>query len=431
MDHFKQVKKLNCTYSDVPFEVMIKQDILRLGIQFSKNCFSNQNAYKSKDYFIFSFDLEPLSDIKKNSSHLLKAPEEIRLFGGKYEFQSVIVNVRLNSNSPYIVDLQEGQLKLFCGTEEVSEVAFHPYPSYYNAPLSNGKKISQIAPVIEWGYLIYLTLFRLCQYWGKQEECQFCDINNNYRQQREEGREYTGIKSVEEVLEALDIIAQKDQTAQAMTLTGGSIIHTLNGKDECTFYAEYAQAIHQRFGNRWIIKAVVEAYTQADCQKLFNSGVQIYHPNFEVWDQRLFEKLCPGKERFVGRDEWMKRIIDAAEIFEAKNVIPNFVAGIELSTPHGYTNYKDALKSTQEGLNFFMSHSIMPRFTTWCREPLSHLGLQPAPPLEYYIELLIIWRELFEKYNLPIPSGYGEPGLGNAVFSVSAFMDMIKVKPQA
>lgn len=428
MNHFKTVIKLKETYSDIPFEVIIKQDILRLGIQFTKNCFTKNKDYKSKDYFIFSFDLESISDIKKNGSHLLKAPEEIQLFGGKYDFQPIIINVRLNSSSPYIVDVQDGVLKLYCETEEISEISFHPYPDYYNTSLRSGKKISQIAPVIEWGYLIYLTIFRLCQYWGKNEECQFCDINNNYRQQREDGREYTGIKTIEDILEALEVIDQQNQTAQAITLTGGSITHSLNGKNECAFYADYAQAIHQKFGKRWIIKAVVEAYTQKECKTLFNAGVQIYHPNFEVWDRNLFAKLCPGKERFVGRDEWMKRILDSADIFEPQHVIPNFVAGVELSTPYGYTDYKEALKSTQEGLDFFMSKSIVPRFTTWCREPLSHLGVQTAPPLEYYIELLIIWREMFEKYNLPVPIGYGKPGLGKAVFSVSAFMDVIRTE---
>jgi hypothetical protein len=68
----------------------------------------------------------------------------------------------------------------------------------------------------------------------------------------------------------------------------------------------------------------------------------------------------------------------------------------------------------------------MPRFTTWCPEPLAHLGSQKVPPLEYYVKLLKIWRDTMEKYKLPIPPGYGEPGLGRAVFSVSAFMDVIR-----
>ena len=60
-----------------------------------------------------------------------------------------------------------------------------------------------MAPTIEWGYLIYLTVFRLCQYFGADEECQFCDINENFRQQRRAGRPYNQIKELSDVLAAL------------------------------------------------------------------------------------------------------------------------------------------------------------------------------------------------------------------------------------
>jgi hypothetical protein len=85
----------------------------------------------------------------------------------------------------------------------ITDVELQHSPSYYDRTLANGKPIIDIAPTIEWGYLLYLTVFRLCQYFGAQEECQFCDINENYHQQKKAGRPYTSVKSVGEVLEAL------------------------------------------------------------------------------------------------------------------------------------------------------------------------------------------------------------------------------------
>ena len=66
-------------------------------------------------------------------------------------------------------------------------------------------------------------------------------------------------------------------------------------------------------------------------QRFHDYGIRIYHPNYEVWDKRLFELYCPGKERYVGREEWHRRILDSAEVFGPGNVIPNFVAGIEMA----------------------------------------------------------------------------------------------------
>ena len=422
----QEIKKLHQSYADIPIEAIIKQDLLRLGIRFSPDSSQITEEFKEKDYFIFSFDLATLEELKEKGEQFLRAPEEIRFFGGELELQPTIFNVRLNPDSPYSIEVSDGKPVLHCEGVFIADTEFHPRPDYYNSQLSSGKKISEIAPVLEWGYLIYLTTFRLCQYWGKEEECQFCDINENYRQQKNAGREYTGVKKVSDILEALSFIDQLDSVTGAITITGGSITRSLQGKNEVEFYKEYASAISERFKDRWLIKAVVEAYEIDDCRQLKNSGVEIYHPNFEIWNQDLFKKICPGKERFVGWENWMRRIVNSADVFGPESVIPNFVAGVEMSSPHGFSDLHEAVQSTAEGLDYFMSRSIIPRFTTWCREPLAHLKDQQAPPLEYYVKLLRVWRDTFEKYQLPVPRGYGKPGVGNAVFSVSAFMDVIR-----
>lgn len=423
-----EIKRHQKKYPDIPVEAIIKQDILRLGIQFSKDSCHIASGYKPKDYFIFSFDLVTLDELEKEGNHLLNAPEEVRFFGGESDLQPTIFSVRLNPKSPYKVEILEGKLALTHNSKYFSDVDFHPYPSYYQSTLTSGKTISQIAPVLEWGYLIYLTVFRLCQYWGEDEECQFCDINENYRQQKKAGREYTGIKDIDDILEALEHISKKDTVSKAITVTGGSITKTLNGKKEVDFYLEYTRAIREKFKDRWIIKAGVEAFDKEECRRLhIDGGVEIYHPNYEIWDESLFKRFCPGKERYVGRDQWMQRIVDAADIFGPNCVIPNFVAGVEMAQPNGFKDLHEAVASAGQGLEFFMSKSIVPRFTTWCQEPLSYLQNTAPPPLEYYVKLLQTWRDIFEKYQLPVPPGYGEAGVGKAVFSVSAFMDVIRI----
>jgi hypothetical protein len=283
-----------------------------------------------------------------------------------------------------------------------------------------------ICPTIEWGYLLYLTTFRLCQYFGAQEECQFCDINENYRQQRKAGRPYTSVKTVEEIIDALEIIASTDSESKAYTVTGGSITSKLDGRSETEFYVRYPEAIEKRFPGRWISKIVVQALPKDHVQRFRDAGVRIYHPNYEIWDKRLFDIICAGKARYIGRDEWIRRIFNAADVFGPENVIPNFVAGVEMSKPHGFVSVDSAIASTAEGLDFFMSHGISPRFTTWCPEPLSVLGKdQEGAPLEYHVLLLRTYRDIRGKYRLPPPPGYGEPGLGRAVFSVSSFMDVL------
>jgi hypothetical protein len=302
-------------------------------------------------------------------------------------------------------------------------------PEYYRHLLGNGKTVMETAPTIQWGYLIYLTVLRLCQYFGAHEECRFCDINHNWRQHKKEGRPYTGVKPVEDVLEALALIDRYDteKTSYAYTLTGGSVTSTVDGLAEADFYGRYAEAIEDRFPGRWIGKVVAQALPKADVQRFKDYGITIYHPNYEVWDKRLFEIISPGKERYVGREEWHRRIFDAAEVFGPRYVIPNFVAGVEMAKPFGFETVDEAIASTTEGLDHFMSRGITPRFTTWCPEPATPLGRDnpQGAPLEYHIRLLEAYKAALERNGLEPPPGYGPAGPGNAVFSVSSFMDTL------
>jgi len=422
----KLIESLIEEYPDLPFEVLYKEDLLRTGVAFSEDALRVASGFQPKAYFIFSFDLVPISAMPNREN--FRVPEEICLSGGKNKFRRVIVSVRVNPVSPYQVTLsRDGRLILVLNEDEVCEVVFPKVPDYYGAELSSGKPITDIAPVIEWGYLLYLTVFRLCQYFGRQEECQFCDINENYRQQKKSGRVYSGVKSVEEILEALEIVSESDSISKAYTITGGSITSDIQGKNEIEFYSQYPRAIEERFPGRWISKLGVQALPKADVRRFKESGVQIYHPNYEVWDPALFEIFCAGKNRYVGRDEWIARVLQAADVFGPSYVIPNFVAGIEMSKPHGFGTCQEAVDSTAEGISFFMSHGIVPRFTTWCPEPLSALGSSNSEgaPLEYHVGLLRAWRNLLESFQLSPPPGYGEPGIGKAVFSVSSFMDVV------
>ncbi len=428
MSALELVEHLAQRYADVPIEAIVKEDLLRRGMAWSPEALEVAANYKRKAYFICSFDLVPISGM--NQGENARAPEEVRLVGGAFDFKPVIVSVRLNPASPYRIESEAGALMLRIDGHDVACVELQPSPAYYAHTLSNGKPITDIAPTIEWGYLLYLAVFRLCQYFGAQEECRFCDINENYRQQKESGRPYTSVKSVAEVIEALEIIATGDSDSKAYTVTGGSVTSTLDGVSEADFYLRYPEAIERRFPGRWISKIVVQALPKDEVQRLRDAGVQIYHPNYEVWDKDLFETLCAGKARYIGREEWIRRILDAATVFPPAHVIPNFVAGVEMAGPSGFATVEAAVASTQEGIDFFMSHGISPRFTTWCPEPLSVLGRdQQGAPLEYHVRLLRVYRDTHAKYGLPTPPGYGEPGLGRAVFSVSSFMDVLPPRP--
>jgi hypothetical protein len=108
-------------------------------------------------------------------------------------------------------------------------------------------------------------------------------------------------------------------------------------------------------------------------------------------------------------------------------VIPNFVAGVELAKPFGFETIDEAIASTVEGLDYFMTRGITPRFTTWCPEPTTPLGRDNPTALHSSTTsgCSAHIARLSAGTGWEPPPGYGKPGAGNAVFSVSSFMDVL------
>ena len=262
---YDEVLNTASTFPDIPLEAIFKEDLLRLGVRFTTEALRLAASFKPKSYFIFSFDLAPLEALDADAK--LHAPEEIALVGGLHSLKRTIVSVRLNPDSPYQVDAEGARLILHAGNQRLCDVLLGPNPEYYKHQLSSGKSMREVAPTIEWGYLVYLTAFRLCQYFGADEECQFCDINENFRQQRKDGRPYHQVKEIDDILEALQVIASAEEEAvkqeqegvpssegpvlplhrsTAYTITGGSITSQLQGMGEVEFYSRYIEAIESR-----------------------------------------------------------------------------------------------------------------------------------------------------------------------------------------
>ena len=187
------VEDLMERFPHVPREAVFKEDLLRGGVAFDPSALSDNEGgdVKPKSYFIFSFDHGTLPEL--GEAALRRPPEEIVLTGGPYDLRRTVVSVRVNPASPYRVAADEdGVLGLYLDGKRISDVGVPPMPEYYRHKLSNGKSVMEVAPTIQWGYLIYLTVFRVCQYFGAKEECQYCDINHNWRQHKAAGRPYTG-----------------------------------------------------------------------------------------------------------------------------------------------------------------------------------------------------------------------------------------------
>ena len=225
-------------YGDLPREIILKHDLLRVGHWFTDAALELASQALVKSYRLFSYDLMAMKDMKRKEHR--KIPEWFTVRRGAYDLRPVSIQTTLDSNSPYVIDVVDGQAKLLLNGKEICEVYFPKPMKYYTRKFDDGTAYHEI---IAFGY--FVTAFRNCQYWGPDEECRFCDININARQMKE-SKDFTfnaPVKPVDYMVEVARSIEQDATEEVGFTppmdflITGGTILKTLHGKNELSFYS--------------------------------------------------------------------------------------------------------------------------------------------------------------------------------------------------
>lgn len=407
-------------YPGVPYEVILKEDLLRLGLRFTPAAMEAAVGCRTQAYYLFSYNISGHGDLGEGVS--TAAPEDITFHGGPYGMKRTWVRVVLNRDSPYVVDVVDGALTILEHGVPVAGVAYPSKPAYYGRTFADGIRYEQVIPLLYNSYA-FITTFRACHYWGDKEECRFCDINYNLRELRKVTGDHVtpdAIKDVGKLVEVLAAMTEEPDPAKRMLtiiMTGGSIIRPVRGgPDNATdFNLPYIEAIRTRIGRRVPIVMITESQPMENIRRFRDAGVTSHNANLEVWDKRLFQIFAPGKEKYIGYDLWVRRLVEAVDIMGEGGVSPNMVSGVEMAQPWGFGTVKEAVASAREGFEYLMSHGVIPHLDTWCVEPGTALAGHPPIPLDFLIQADLAWYETWRKYKLPPFAGYGPMGGGPGV----------------
>lgn len=407
-------------YPEIPREVILKEDLLRLGMSFSDAAMEAARGCRTQAYYLFSYNISGHHDMKEGMS--TAAPEDIVFRGGPHGLARTSVRVVLNANSPYLVDMVEGKPTICEHGAPVAEAVYPDRPEYYGRTFGDGMRYEQVIPLLYNSYA-FITTFRACHYWGDKEECKFCDINYNLRELRKLTGDHVtadAIKDRDKVVEVLAAMSEEPDPAKRMItiiMTGGSIVRSVKGgADNATdFNLPYVAAIREKIGRRVPIVMITESQPLDNVRRFRDAGVTSHNANLEVWDKRLFQIYAPGKEKYIGYDTWVDRLVGAVAVMGEGGVSPNMVSGVEMAEPHGFTTVKEAVASAREGFDYLMARGVIPHLDTWCVEPGTALAGHPPIPLDFLLQADLAWYETWRKYKLPAFAGYGPMGAGPGV----------------
>ena len=427
-------------YPDVPREVIIKEDVLRNGLDFTEAALKAGEGRHTKTYHLFTTDQAATDQAYQERA--IKIPEKIEIWGGLYDLrQYTSIRARLTPDSPYVVDAVDGVLML-CERGKSVHVPlalireYPPRPKYYAKSFEDGTPYSNVVQLVHGNRgQPRIVAMLVCHHWGPHQECKFCDINQNVKLRKQRGslkvpKSYQDPKQAGEVMKEV-VLGENWGPGKPnyYLLTGGTIAGKFEGMSEEDFYMQYVEAVNESLGDIWRMDCDLQTQPKPKkvCQRWYEAGVKFHEPNYEVWDKRLFGIICPGKDRVVGRDEWIRLTIEEVDVFGVGNVIPGFVAGVEMARPWGFETVDEAIESNRDGFEFFMSHGVIPRPLSWCVEAGSALRGHPQLPLDYYVRLDMVWYETWKKYRLPQDMGgrgIRAFGTGRNVYPNNASRDM-------
>jgi len=413
-------------FPEAPKEAVIQTDLFLEGTAFTDSALKVLEPYATRAYNLFTFDRvkpEEVADRKIN----IRMPDQIHITGGIYGLRGEVVqNWHINSYSSYIVDVIDGQLTL-CSRENGQHIPIapildpYPRPKYKDKRFEDGTSYGEVVDAIPGKNFTRVLPFRMCQYWGYEEECKFCNINVTAKEQTKMGlrSKRPWFEKPEQVAEVMKEIYFREEWTEAgraphsILMTGGTILTKVDGLNEDDFYLRYVEAIRDAIGLRYPICLQTEPKTREVAKRYKATGVDVHETNLEIWDERMFNIICPGKAKRFGWKKWVDMMCDEVYVFGEGNVCPCFVCGTEMAQPWGFKTIDEAVKSTLEGWDYLMAHGVVPRPTEWAVEPSSALGNQKPPPLEYYVRVFYGWAEIWKKYGLPPVRRLPQMGPGN------------------
>jgi len=388
-------------FPDVHQNIVLKTDVLRQGLKISEKAqreFNRRDDILWRGFHIFSYDSD------KPKVYQDKIPMGFHLSDG------CPVQIRTNDDSPYLLDFIDSEFLLTENSETIAEgLYFDPKPKWYDMQLDDGTPVAAVVQGFSGEYM-FITINRYCELWNTGDQCRFCDINALFKAQKAGEEDVVARLEPNVLADALKIAINVDTHYRlAVVISGGTILGKYRGQTEMEFYCSRLNAIKEKL-QVWIPSTfqIDPPPDDEGWRRLHDTGVGSIQPNIEVWDKDLFAWICPGKNKFIGYDEWIKRTIRGVNFWGQGLVQPNFVIGAEMAQPHGFKDVNSAVKSTASGWDFLMSNGVLPRYNQWYIESGSAFADQIPPPLEYFIEVQKAYTELRWKHNFdpPFPSTF-------------------------
>jgi hypothetical protein len=346
----------------------IKAELLVNGLDATPEALKGVGSqFKEQNHGLFGWDFEDHTD--------LALPDDFALPDG------TLVQFRRNSRSDYKVHAKKHTLVLNKGEIEICEVRWLPRPAYYNKKTSAGNQMVKVGQTGGEDCLFFCYQ-NYCSHFSKGEQCLFCNLVST-------SQTYNSVlkkKDTEEIGEVAKAAFAEGQVRHIL-LTGGCFNH----QKELDLVSEILKSIREHTGKERVPGTILPspAKTREDIQRYHESGIQAIGFSMEIWDEKLYQAICPGKSAGMSHEAFVKSIENAVKIFGAGQVYGVLVMGLEPRQ-----SFLEAIR-TLSGLGA----NIVP--FVWSPNPGSKLEGHRAPTSRWYVETIQEAAEIVQSARVP------------------------------
>jgi hypothetical protein len=349
-------------------QFQLKAALLVEGIDYVAPVFDGiGTTFKEQNHGLFGWDFVNHVDVQM--------PDDFVLSDG------TVTQFRYNPQSPYRMELTDGQRMVTKDGVALDTVKLIPRPHYYDARTTRGSLMRQIAQV--GGEDCFFVCYQnYCSHFARGRQCAFCNLVSTK-------------KTYDSVLSRKDIADIGETAAAAFSeglcnhilLTGGCFSH----EKEVDLVCQIVQSIRSALKVAVVPGTILPSATlhEEDIRRYRDTGIGAIGYSMEIWDEAFYKAICPGKAASVSHDRFFASIKDAVGIFGPGNVYGVLVMGLEPQ------------ESFLEGIRalYDVGANVVP--FVWSPNPGSKLEGHRAPAAQWYIDTTLAAAEIAVASGVP------------------------------
>lgn len=318
--------------------------------------------------------------------------EKARLSKSPYSCNSMILDKQISCSlsrtgqrTPFQLIVKEGKPVITYKNNFVTEITFPEKTTFYEQKTSGGIPFGNLAVIQGWDMLAFSCMWR-CEIAQSGNACGFCHTGSLTSPEH----------SLSEMMEVIRYAVDESPKTKVLQLTAGS---TFNPEAEIDRYVEILQAIDKEIGIEKVPTTIflTPPSDVRQLDRLFEAGVSRIACDMDIWDERLFNKICPGKAKINTRQRYLDALYYIADNYGKNRACCVFVGGIE------------PVDSFIEGETVLAEHGIVPLPSPLMPFAVNQKILAEMQPFstDYYRTVRRETAKLYKKHDLVVLGTYG------------------------